>query len=106
MSNTDRLREALDLAEANCLVLAEFAWFHDIDPERLERWRELLNNSSSMRGLGRVRRLLLLLDELAAQGKPTVVVRLVLNDGSWIEVPVGFSHEHLSALLDVMDETP
>ena len=106
MSSTDHLREAIDLAETSCLQLAEFPWYHDVVPQRLERWRELLNNTSTERGLRRVKRLLLLLEELAAQGKPTVVVRLVLDDGSWIEVPVGFSDEHLGALLDVLDDKP
>ena len=104
MSTTDRLREALDLAEASCLVLAEFAWYHDEDPERLERWRKLLTNSSSERGLRRIRQLLLLLQELATQGAPAVVVRLVLDADNWIEVPVGFSDEHLAALLEVLDD--
>lgn len=104
MSDTDRLREALDLTEASGLDLVEFASHCGLKLERLEQWRRHLKNASSVPKHLRVKRLLLLLEELATEGDAKVVVRLVLDGGSWIEVPVGFSSEHLVALLAVLRE--
>jgi hypothetical protein len=103
MSDTDFLRETLELAEANGLILIEFASHCGLRLGRIEQWRAYLTDPGPRSERVRAKRLLLLLTELAEEGgEPKVVVRLVLDNNNWIEVPVGFSREHLLALLQLL----
>jgi hypothetical protein len=42
--------------------------------------------------------------ESEASAEPTLVLRLVRDDGAWVEVPTDFPSEHLVALLEILEE--
>jgi hypothetical protein len=107
MSDTDRQRpssenaETLDLAKASGVELAEFAHRHGVAVDRLQRCQEYLQTSAPFRGKFE---LLALVRESDPSVVPALVLRLVRDDGAWIELPSDFPREHLLALLDLLHE--
>jgi hypothetical protein len=98
MSDTD---QDLDLAEASGVELAEFAQRHGVALERLQRCQEYLRASAPIRAKFK---LLPLTAEPETDAVPALVLRLVRDDGAWVELPTTFPSEHLVALLDRLRE--
>jgi hypothetical protein len=93
--------QRLDLAEASGAELAEFAQRHGVSVERLERCQQYLMASAPIRAKFEV---LVLTAESEASAESTLVLRLVRDDGAWVEVPTDFPSEHLVALLEILEE--
>jgi hypothetical protein len=93
--------QRLDLAEASVAELAEFAQRYGVSVERLERCQQYLRASAPIRGKFE---LLVLTAESETSAEPTLVLRLVRDDGAWVEVPTDFPSEHLVALLETLEE--
>lgn len=113
MSNAERLqalaenrywseveaREALEFADASGLELSEFAERHGLKLDRLKRWRRRLGSATPQ--LVRVE-LKPALDEGDLDERDKVMI--MLDNGTWLEVPAGFPVEHLRAILGVLRE--
>jgi hypothetical protein len=99
MSDTD---QGLDLAEASSIELAEFAQRHGVALDQLERCKEYLRTSALTRAKFK---LLPLTRGSEADAVPALVLRLVRDDGAWVELPTEFPTEHLAALLEILGES-
>lgn len=99
MSDTDR--RVLDLAEASRAELAEFCERHGVALERVERCQEYMRTSAPIRVKFE---LLALARESQPDTELTLVLRLVRDDGAWVELPTDFPSEHLTALLEILEE--
>lgn len=98
MSDTD---QSLDLGEASSAELAEFAQRHGVAIELLEQCQEYLRTSAPTRAKFK---LLALMGEPQAD-VPALVLRVVRDAGTWVEVPTDFPSEHLIALLEILGES-
>jgi hypothetical protein len=101
VSDTD-LDQGIDLATASSIELAEFAQRHGVEFERLERCRQYLRTAAP---IGGEFKLLALTGESETGAVPALVLRLVRDDGAWVELPTDFPSEHLAALLEILDES-
>ena len=99
MSDTD---QALDLAEAGSVELAEFAQRHSVALEPLQRCQTYLKASAPIRAKFKV---LVLTGEPETDAVPALVLRPVRDDGAWLELPTGFPSEHLLALLEILRDS-
>ncbi|PRQ02969.1 hypothetical protein ENSA5_19080 [Enhygromyxa salina] len=87
-------REALDLADASGLELAEFARRHGFTLDRLKRWRRRLGCSTAK--LVRV--------EVRQPTEPAgaeSVLTVVLTNGIRVEVPSHVTREQLRVVLEI-----
>jgi len=89
------------LAEASDFELASFARRHGVALDRLQRCQEYLRASAPIRAKFK---LLPLMGEPNTDAVPALVLRLVRDDGAWIELPTEFPSEHLLALLEILHE--
>ena len=95
---SDASSDLLDLAKASTAELAEFAQRHGIALELLERCQKYIEAAAPFHGRFE---LLALIHESAAS---TLVLRLVRDERTWVELPSDFPLEHLRALLELLDE--
>jgi hypothetical protein len=89
------------LAEASDAKLTEFGQRHGIEAKRLERCREYLRTAAPFHGKFM---LLALVRDADPDTEAQIVLRLVRHDGAWVELPTDFPHEHLLALLDLLQD--
>ena len=105
MSGIDRQTsesfESLDLAKASDAELAEFARHHGVEVERLERCRDYLRTAAPFHGSFE---LLALVRSDEPDAEPALVVRLVRDADTWVELPAGFPSEHFLAILELLHD--